>query len=66
MKPDMEAYMSLRIFFSVVGVGAGSGIIFVDGGEELRQGHLHRRIGGAKALRADPIAIAAIPAFTCL
>jgi hypothetical protein len=55
-----------KVFFLSQASVHGSGIVFVDGCEELRQGHINRRIGGPKALRADPVAFAAIPAFTCL
>jgi hypothetical protein len=55
-----------RVFFPSQASAHGSGILFVDGSEELRQRHIHWRIGGLKALRADPVAITAIPPFTCL
>ena len=44
----------------------GLRIVFVGGCEELRQRHIDRRVGYPKALHANPVTIAAIPAFSCL
>jgi hypothetical protein len=36
LKPDIEAYVILRVIFPIEGVSAGSDIIFADSGEDIR------------------------------
>jgi hypothetical protein len=49
-----EARMMLMVFFLSQASVHGSGIVFVDGGKEIGQGQIHRRISGPQGAPCGP------------